>query len=48
MNSNRKFTHVTDTHASEGPHMHQQQVKAAISALDIFLTSDDGHGGQKM
>jgi hypothetical protein len=29
-------------------HMHQQQVKAAISSLDVFLTSDDGHVRQNM
>jgi hypothetical protein len=28
--------------------MHQQQGKAAISSLDIFLTPDDGHVGRNM
>jgi hypothetical protein len=28
--------------------MHQQQVNAAISSLDLFLTSDDGHVGRNM
>jgi hypothetical protein len=32
----------------EGPHMHQQQVKVAISPLDIFVTPDDGHVGRNM
>jgi hypothetical protein len=28
--------------------VHQQQVKAAISSLDIFLTPDDGHVGRNI
>jgi hypothetical protein len=36
------------TYASEGLPMHQQQEKAAISSLSIFLTPDDGHVGQNM
>jgi hypothetical protein len=28
--------------------MHQQQVKAAISSLDILLTPEDGHVGRNM
>jgi hypothetical protein len=37
-----------NTHAAEGPHMHQQQVKVVIFSLDMFLTPDDGHVGRNM
>jgi hypothetical protein len=39
---------TTHTHTSEGPHIHQQPVKTAISSLDVFLTPDYGHVGRNM
>jgi hypothetical protein len=39
-----KEEHNTHTHQWY-LHMDQQQAKAAISSLDIFLTPDDGHVG---